>query len=387
MSHSRDTIHVLTKTTHTKLAGGLPTALSASGNLKVSIEESSAGGDATLAEQQTQTAHLSVIEGDTTSIDGKVVACNTGAVVVSTSALPTGASTSALQTTGNSSLSSIDGKITACNTGAVVVSSSALPSGAATESTLATLDGKVTACNTGAVVVSSSALPSGAATESTLASLDGKVTACNTGAVVVSSSALPSGAATETTLAAPQYQEGDAIGASDKGVLVMGRNGTNTAKPIHITSNGDVEVEIADFVKGQAASSASFPVVLANDQSEITAHPLTVNNLGSQANIINNASLANGATSSSVDVSNFNTAMVMVEDASTSSFDGYDLEVSEDNSNFYAMTSLYPSVRGGKREGVLYDLRLNGVKYVRLFNNSSTDTYTTVYATIVGSPN
>ncbi len=40
--------------------------------------------------------------------------------------------TSTKQDTGNTSLSSIDGKITACNTGAVVVSSSALPSGAAT---------------------------------------------------------------------------------------------------------------------------------------------------------------------------------------------------------------------------------------------------------------
>lgn len=46
--------------------------------------------------------------------------------------LPSGASTSGLQTTGNTSLSSIDGKITAVNTGAVVISSSALPSGAAT---------------------------------------------------------------------------------------------------------------------------------------------------------------------------------------------------------------------------------------------------------------
>jgi len=46
--------------------------------------------------------------------------------------LPTGASTSALQTTGNNSLSSIDSKITAVNTGAVVVSSSALPTGAST---------------------------------------------------------------------------------------------------------------------------------------------------------------------------------------------------------------------------------------------------------------
>lgn len=52
--------------------------------------------------------------------------------VSGTVSLPTGASTAARQDTGNTSLSSIDGKITACNTGAVVVSSSALPSGAAT---------------------------------------------------------------------------------------------------------------------------------------------------------------------------------------------------------------------------------------------------------------
>lgn len=46
--------------------------------------------------------------------------------------LPSGAATSANQTTANSSLSSIDGKITVVNTGAVVVASSALPSGAST---------------------------------------------------------------------------------------------------------------------------------------------------------------------------------------------------------------------------------------------------------------
>lgn len=51
---------------------------------------------------------------------------------VLSSALPTGAATSAKQDTGNTSLASIDGKITAVNTGAVVVSSSALPTGAAT---------------------------------------------------------------------------------------------------------------------------------------------------------------------------------------------------------------------------------------------------------------
>jgi hypothetical protein len=93
-------------------------------------------------------------------------------VAVEESALPSGAATSAKQDTGNASLSSIDGKIAACNTGAVVVASSALPSGAATEATLSTLNSKVTACNTGAVVVASSALPSGAATD-TVATANG----------------------------------------------------------------------------------------------------------------------------------------------------------------------------------------------------------------------
>ena len=125
------------------------------------------------------------------SIDGKIVACNTGAVVVSSSALPSGAAS-------ESSLASVDGKITACNTGAVAVASSALPAGAASESSLSSLNSKVTACNTGAVAVASSALPAGAATEASVSSLNSKVTACNTGAVVVSSSALPSGAADST---------------------------------------------------------------------------------------------------------------------------------------------------------------------------------------------
>ncbi len=80
--------------------------------------------------------------------------------IVDSSALPTGASTSSGQTTTNSHLAtiagdttSLDGKVTACNTGAVVVSGSALPTGASTEATLNTLNGKVTACNTGAVVL------------------------------------------------------------------------------------------------------------------------------------------------------------------------------------------------------------------------------------------
>ena len=111
-------------------------------------------------------------------VDGSAV---TQPVSAASLPLPTGASTSTLQTTGNTSLSSIDSKlgalgqkimagsapvVIASDQSAIPVSAASLPlpSGAATEATLSTLNGKVTDCNTGAVVVSSSALPSGAST-------------------------------------------------------------------------------------------------------------------------------------------------------------------------------------------------------------------------------
>ncbi len=50
-----------------------------------------------------------------------------------------------------SSLAALSAKVTACNTGAAVIASSALPAGAATESSLSGLNGKVTACDTGSI--------------------------------------------------------------------------------------------------------------------------------------------------------------------------------------------------------------------------------------------
>lgn len=54
-------------------------------------------GFGTAANQATIIGHVDGIETSLTSIDGKITAVNTGAVVVSSSALPTGASTSAKQ--------------------------------------------------------------------------------------------------------------------------------------------------------------------------------------------------------------------------------------------------------------------------------------------------
>ena len=78
-----------------------------------------------------------------------------------------GDASAANQVTGNASLSSIDSKVTACNTGAVVVSSGVVTetNSSTINSTLSSIDGKVTACDTTNVTITSSTLPTGAGTE------------------------------------------------------------------------------------------------------------------------------------------------------------------------------------------------------------------------------
>ena len=101
--------------------------------------------------------------------------------------------------TGNASLASFDGKVVACNTGAVVVSSSALPTGAASESSLSAFSAKVVACNTGAVAVASSALPSGAADSAKQDDIKVLIAATNTalaGTISVSAPAITKSSST-----------------------------------------------------------------------------------------------------------------------------------------------------------------------------------------------
>lgn len=86
------------------------------------------------------------------------------------------------------------------------------------------------------------------------------------------------GGATEATLSAlnSKISKGNDSSLTDaQQVLIYGKNGTGALKPIHITNNGDVEVEIADFVKGQATSANSFPVVLSSDQSAVNVKNTT----------------------------------------------------------------------------------------------------------------
>ncbi len=231
-------------------------------------------------------------------------------------------------------------------------------------------------------------------------SLDGKITACDTGnvsgSVSVSNNTDPATGTKQdaqtaqlTTIAGSHYIEGATFGVSDTGILVMGRNGTNAAKPIHITNNGDVEVEIADFVKGQALSASSFPVVLASDQSTLNTQISDVVNKGSENNIENNVTINAGATGTgSADVSEIRNAFIIYEDTATSSFDGVDVLVSGNNgSNYHNIAQLFPANNpaGTLREASL-EIGLGGLTNIKIRNSSSTDNYTNVVAMVYGSP-
>jgi hypothetical protein len=171
-------------------------------------------------------------EASLASIDSKTVHVDTGAVVVASSALPTGASTLAAQNTGNAFLASLDGKTVHVDTGAVVVSSSALPTGAST----------LTAQNTG---------------NASLSSLDGKTVHVDTGAVVVSSSALPTGA---STLAA-QTTGNASLSSIDGKLNSLGQKTSANSVPVVIASDqSTVPVSVSTFPSPSGRTKANAPV-------------------------------------------------------------------------------------------------------------------------------
>ena len=168
--------------------------------------------------------------------------------------MPTGASTSALQTTGNNSLSSIDGKTATLVSGRVPVDPSGVTSpvsftrlASATDSVAATQSGTWNITNVSGAV----SLPTGASTaanqttgNSSLSSIDTKTPALVTGRVPVDGSAvtqpisaaslpLPAGAATQATLS-----------SIDAKFSTLGQNTMSASTPVVLSSNhSDISVK------------------------------------------------------------------------------------------------------------------------------------------------
>lgn len=245
-------------------------------------------GAATAANQTLEITQLTGIHTDTTALNGKTVHVDTGAVVVASSALPSGASTSSLQTSGNSSLTSLDGKTVHVDTGAVVIASSALPSGGATSAlqtagnaSLASIDSKTPALGqalaaastpvvlTAAQVSTLSALPTGAATEATLGQINvsSAQTAGNTAALTLLAGTTTAGSTGpmilgSVTAAAPTYATGQ-------------------LHPINLTTAGRVRVDGSGTTQpvsqsGSWATAAATPTALTVTQAAIAVGTVAV---------------------------------------------------------------------------------------------------------------
>ncbi len=296
------------------MAGSLPVVI-ASNQSVLSIQASSlplplgAATEATLASILTNTAALDApISGLATqatlaNINSKITACNTGAVVITSSALPTGAATSALQTTGNTTLSSIDtrlsnpltvtGPLTDAQLRATAVPVSAaslpLPTGAATESTLATrlseagfqarinTLGQKTMANSTPVVISSdqSSLP---VTASSLPLPSGAASAANQTTIGAQTTKINDGTNTAAVTAANALKvDGSAVTQPVSGTVAVSNLSTLSTlaeQRIQTTALSTANASLASIDTktpslGQAIANTSVPVVLASDQSAV----------------------------------------------------------------------------------------------------------------------
>jgi hypothetical protein len=132
----------------------------------------------------------------------------------------------------------------------------------------------------------------------------------------------------------------------------------------------------------------SFPVVIASDQSDVKTKLATVANYGTHGNIQNGTTLNQGAQTTAVDIQNMNRSNIFYEDTATSSFDGLNVLGSIDGTNYYVLSQLFPTNNAAntKREASYTSLFLDGLKFLKLENTSSTDNYTGVTATVCGTP-
>ncbi len=136
---------------------------------------------------------------------------------------------------------------------------------------------------------------------------------------------------------------------------------------------------------GSAAGSAK--EVNVSTAGSIHTKETELLNVGSTGNLnpATGTSMAPGTFSLVVDISNMREASILYNDASTASFDGLEIEVSADGATYYRLDSLFPFSSGGVRVA-FRSVSLHGLTDLRLKNISSSDTYTSVSATIVGCP-
>ena len=295
------------------------------------------GGDASAANQVTMISHLSDID---TAVTGTL---------------------SVADTTAQGSLSTIAGAVAAGGTPALNVMATSDTTAQASLATIASCEN-----GAGSLQVDIQADATGIASQtlqtagnSSLTSIDGKIS-----------------------------QGSDLTLANAQQVLCYGRDNGGTLDALRTDAAGHLEVVIDDFVKGQATMANSFPIAIASDQTAVKINNSVVTNEGSAFNAANNVTINSGAYSSVVSISNMNHMSIFYEDSAIASMDHLMIEVSPDGTNYFEYLELYPSLAasGLIRNANMMDVGAHGLTHLRLKNTSSTDNYTNVKASIVGSP-
>ena len=137
---------------------------------------------------------------------------------------------------------------------------------------------------------------------------------------------------------------------------------TNTSGHVYTQSN--LLVQGATLFMGQAAMADSLPVTLANDQTDVPTAIATVPKFGTHANVWNGVSVSMDERSSSFDVSNCTN--IAVFGTNEGGFASVYLEVSQDDTNFYANTSDSANASGQP----FYKTWTVPARYVRFYPSS-----------------
>jgi len=228
------------------------------------------------------------------------------------------------------------------------------------------------------VDVLSSALPTGAASETTLLSVDTSLT------TVVAQEATLAGQALNVSSIDSKITQGYDLQIASGGnglqqALCYGRDASGNLDALTTDASGHLEVVVDDFVKGQALMAASFPVVIASDQSAIS-----VSSAGGSTTNVNDV-LATGAggtaTSTAVDMDGFSNLTFF--GSSDNTMDIIQVEVSHNNSTWIEASEYY--INGqfvGSDVHFSVNVANTGARYWRV---RQTDTLATAFTLTVNS--
>ena len=250
-----DGITTAVGTSNTKLAGGLPSSLGPGGGLQVEDAGSQFALGLLGSGQSTTNTLLTSLDNKANTRDGHL-----NNIVNQTSGIASESTLGDIHTV-------VDDRLPpSLTTAGNLKVSIEEEGGLASESTLSSLNGKIT---TGADLTLSSAQQN----------LVYGVDAFNTSQlepIRISSdkvmcetfiASVASGITNELPTSNSKITQGsDATLTQAQQVLSYGRTSGGDLKPIHITNNGDVEVEIADMIKGQDTASNSLPVTDARNK-------------------------------------------------------------------------------------------------------------------------